>query len=475
MNLLNPSDITLILLSLGVLLALARLLGEIATWFHQPAVLGELLAGIILGPTILGALAPGLQSALFPVEGAVALSLEAIVTLAVVLFLLVAGMEVDLSIAFRQGKTALSVAFLGMAIPFALGFVAAWYFPTAFLVDEPEKRVVFALFMATALSISALPVIVKILKDLNLIKSHIGVIVVASAIINDLAGWIVFATVLGMMGAAKGNLSLFQVILLTLVFVVLMLTVVRWLVNKALPWIQAHVSWPAGVLGFATAMGLIAAAATEWIGIHAIFGAFLFGVCLGDSRHLRQSTRETLDHFISTIFAPIFFASIGLKVNFFANFALLPVVLVFVLALVGKMSGCWIGGRIAGLPSREALAIGAAKNARGAMEIILGLLALQYAVIDSQVFVALVIMALLTSMMSGTLVQSILRVRADQPFYSYLSTDRFVSPIEANTPRDCIAELAKVAAKSTGLDARIIANHVLSRERVMPTDRKSVV
>ena len=467
-------EITVLLLSFGLLLGLARLLGEVARYFRQPAVVGEILAGILLGPTVLGQVSPELSTWFFPAGGSVAVGREAIALVAVVLFLLVAGMEVDLSTAFRQGKVALSVSTFGMVIPFVLGFAAAWLAPGLLMEVAPGKELVFALFFATALSISALPVIAKILIDLNLIKTDMGVVVIASAILNDLIGWMIFAVVLGMMGSGKGG-DVGQTIALTVLFAGLMLTVGRVAVHRALPWLQAHLSWPSGVLGFAMTAAFFCAALTEWIGIHAIFGSFLFGVALGDSRHLRERTRATLDQFISSIFAPIFFASIGLRVNFVDNFELLPVVAVFIIATAGKLVGCGLGARVAGVNKQESWAIGWAMNARGAMEIILGLLALQYGVIDEKMFVALVIMALGTSMMGGFFIQRFLQAETKLDVLGMLSPKLFQIRAHAASRREAIELLSHMAANGVHDRGREIAEAVWDREQLAPTGLANMV
>lgn len=469
MTQLDVQQITLFLLALGILLGMARFLGEVARRLNQPSVLGEILAGVVLGPTLLGRIAPDLQLMIFPIEGPLAVALQGFFILAVTMFLLVAGLEVDLSMAFKQGKAALLITLFGMTIPFAMGFGLAWYVP-GLLMDVPEgKEFPFALFFATALCISALPVIAKILKDLNLMKTDLGVIVVASATVNDLIGWIIFAIVLGLIGAGKGGIGVGMVIFLTLLFTAGMLTVGRFLIHRILPFLQAHTAWPAGVLGFAMTGALICAAFTEYIGIHAIFGAFIFGVALGDSRYLRERTRHTLDEFISFIFAPLFFASIGLHVDFIGNFDIVSVIVVLVIATVGKVAGCWIGARLAGLSREEAWAIGFAKNARGAMEIILGLLALQYGLIDDKLFVALVVMALATSMISGTLMQRVLKSRKATQFTDYLSAKWFSSALAGQSRRDAIVELSGLVCKGSNLVPAEVAEAVWQREQVMPT------
>lgn len=470
MQTLTHQEITAMLLALGLLLASARLCGELARRFNQPAVLGEIIAGILLGPTVFGALAPAWSAFLFPRSGGGALALDGLMTLAITLFLLVAGLEVDLSTIWRQGRLAINVGVAGVLVPFAVGFGAAWFLPGLMGREAGADPLLFALFMATALSISALPVIAKTLMDLNLYRSDLGMLVVAAAVFNDLVGWIVFAVILGMLGTSPGHsLTIGQTILLTLLFALFMLTAARWLINRILPWLHAHASWPGGVLGFALALALIAAAFTEWIGIHAIFGAFLAGVALGDSRHLRERTRATIEQFVSFIFAPLFFAGIGLKVDFVAQFDLLLVLAVLIIATLGKVLGCGLAGRFSGLGRREAWALGFGMNARGAMEIILGLLALKYGLIGERLFVALVVMALITSLMSGPLLQRVLRLKKPRRFTDYLSARTFVNRLKAHSRQEVVAELAKAAAEVAGLDAGEVVDGVMIREEIMAT------
>ena len=470
MKSLEVHDITIILLGLGTLLASARILGELFHRFKQPAVIGELLAGIILGPTVLGHL--GVTQMIFPSTGASHTVLQGISMVAVVLFLLVAGMEVDLSAIFRQGKAAVAVSLSGILFPFVIGLLAALLLPVDLGRGEKAEPFIFALFFATAMSISALPVIAKTLMDLNLYRSDMGMVVIAAAIFDDLTGWFVFAIVLGLMQTGddvRGGMWITGTIGLTILYVVFMLTIGRWTIHKILPWIQAHTTWPAGVLGFAVVLAFLGAAFTEWIGIHAVFGSFMVGVALGDSSHLRERTRTTIDQFVSFIFAPLFFASVGLRLDFFAHFDWLLTLIVLLIATVTKVVGCGLGARYAGLSRRESLAIGFGMNSRGAMEIILGLLAHHYGVIDDRMFVALVIMAMVTSMVSGTAMQAILKRKAPRRFVDYLHQRGFINPLQANDRDSAIRELAAAAATITGLNAQAIEGAVLQRERMMPT------
>lgn len=466
-------DMVTLLLSLGALLCLARVGGEIARRLGQSAVIGEILAGVFLGKTVLGKIAPEWYEALFPSEGSVATALDGLTAVAVVLFLMVAGMEVDLSTIWRRGKAAILISVGGMVVPFVLGFGPAYFFPGAFGMGEDGKRLVFALFIATAMSITALPVIAKVLMDLQLFRTDIGMTIIAAAVINDIIGWLIFAAVLAMMqtetGGEAATMPLGLVIGLTLAFAAFTLTIGRWLVNRMLPWVQAHTAWPGGVIGFAIVLTLFSAAFTEWIGVHGILGAFLFGVALGDSPHLRERTRGTIDHFVSFIFAPLFFATIALRVDFIDNFDPFLVVIVFVIAVVGKVVGCALMARASGFVKREAWAIGFGMNARGAMEIILGLLALQAGIIGEPLFVALVIMAIGTSIMSGTTMQAVLGNTTPLQFTDYASAKVFIPQASPTSRREIISELCARLAEVHGLDAAKIEEAVWRREQILPS------
>jgi Kef-type K+ transport system membrane component KefB len=184
-----------------------------------------------------------------------------------------------------------------------------------------------------------------------------------------------------------------------------MLTVGRIFINKSLPWANKNLSWPGGVLALSLSLAFLGAAFTEKIGIHAIFGAFIVGIAIGDSVHFTEKARDIIHQFITNIFAPLFFVSIGFKVNFIANFDLSLVVIITFLAVFTKLLGVGLGALWGGLTLRESLAVGFGMNARGAMEIVLGLLALQAGLINEQLFVALVVMAVITSIMAGPMLQ----------------------------------------------------------------------
>lgn len=467
---LTPHNIFVMFLSIAVLLGTAHVLGELAQRFRQPAVLGELVAGVLLGPSVLGTLFPTVQVFLFPLEGANAFVLNALATIAVVLFLLVAGMEVDLSIIWKQGQTVMKVGVGSVILPFLIGFIFASFFPASLGNKGETSEILFSLFFATALSISALPVIARTLLDMNLYRTDLGMVVVSAAVFNDLIGWIMFSIIMALAGISSGGKTgVATAVLMSLAFVGVMLTAGKWAVNKVLPFIQAYTSWPKGVIGFSLVFALICSALTEKIGIHAIFGSFFAGVVIGDSPHLRESTRVIINQFISSIFAPLFFATIGLRVNVFMHFEFSLVLVVLLIACLGKIVGGTLGALWGKISFKESLAIGFAMNSRGAMEIILGLVALNAGLIDEPLFVALLTMAIVTSMLPGPAIKLILGVRPRHYLLDSLSSKMFVKNLKATSRRDAIHELSTTACQDVKLDRECVASAVWEREETLGT------
>lgn len=405
METLGHDEVIKLLLQLSIILLAGRLMAELARKLNQPAVVGEIFAGILLGPTVFGMMAPETFNAFFPVQGPSFLIFEGVIQVSVILLLFIAGLEVELQLVWAQGRQALGTSIFGLLLPLGLGFVFPYYLPVFFDQGAAADRLTFALFVGTAMSISALPVIARILMDLNIFRSRVGMLVIAAAMINDLLGWLIFSVILSMMGGEAAHMSLTATILLTLAFTVFMLTIGKGIINKVLPSINRKFAWPGGVLSLSLSACFLASAFTEFIGIHAIFGAFILGVALGDSAHMPERAKEIVHHFINNIFAPIFFVSIGLKVNFILNFNLWLVLAVLLIAFAGKVIGSGLGTRLGGYNMRESMAVGFGMNARGAMEIILGLVALESRIIGEQFFVALVVMAIVTSIVSGPLMK----------------------------------------------------------------------
>jgi Kef-type K+ transport system membrane component KefB len=398
-------DLINLLLAIGIMLLTGRVFGEFFRRLKMPLIVGEIVAGLLLGPSLLGNFFPMLDEIVFTTKGNVGLVLNGITTISVIMLLFVAGMEVDLSLIRQQGKTAFKASIVGLIIPMVLGFFAGKYFYHLLGETSDEHGLAFSLFMGTAMAISALPVIARTLMDLDLFRTRIGMIIIAAAMFDDLIGWIMFSVILGMINDGGDSYQFLYTLGFTLSFAIIMLSVGRIVINRSLPWAKKNLSWPGGVLAISLGLAFIGAAFTEKIGIHAIFGAFIVGIAFGDSVHLNEKTREIIHQFVTNIFAPLFFVSVGFKLNFVQHFDLQIVLIVLGLAVVTKLLGAGLGALWGGLSLKESVAVGFGMNARGAMEILLGSLALQAKLISPELFVALVIMAVVTSIIAGPMLQ----------------------------------------------------------------------
>lgn len=405
----SHSDLILFFFQLAIMLGCAILCGQLLRRLRQPAVLGELIGGILLGPTILGTFLPGGYAGLFPALDTLALARDAVIKLGMLFFMFVAGLEVDLAHLRYQGRSTILISLLGIAVPLGLGFGAVVGLPALWGVQAQNRPLFFGLFIGAALSISALPVIARILVDLKLLDQPFGAVVMVAATINDLVGWSLFAVILSYLTPdGSTEQSNWYALGWVLGFAALTLLLGRVIGQHLLPWLQAQLAWPSGFIGLVTVLVLLAAATAEAIGVHAFFGAFLVGVGFGQSPHKPQQAYQAIHHFAISFLAPIYFVSIGLQANFAAHFDLWLVTLITLVACIGKIGGAGCGAWLGGMPVREAAAIGFALNARGAMEIILASIALEYGLIDQRLFVGLVIMALATSMLSGPVIQRLL-------------------------------------------------------------------
>lgn len=465
----SASEITIFFLSISVLLFFARAIGEILKYLKQPIVIGEIIAGIILGPTIFGTLFPDIFQKLFDGSLVTLAALQGMIILGVVMLLLISGLEIDISLVVRQGKTTFLISIMGIIIPFVIGFLAAYYFPEWMGIKNIEQRLVFALFIGTALSITALPVVARTLMDLNIYKTEIGFLIIASAMFNDLVGWIIFSVILGMIGQNSHGLDISTLIIVVVSFVLFMLLIGRKIIDFIFPHIIKFTSKPGGVLNFVFVLGFLGAAFTEYIGIHAIFGAFIVGIAIGDSAHLKEDTREIIQQFVTNIFAPLFFVSIGLRVNFVQNFDLGIVIIFLVLAFIGKVVGGGLGAYWGGLNKNESLAVGFGMNSRGAMEIVLGSLAYQAGLIHEKVFVAIVIMALVTSIASAPLMSYFLKKgKRVFNFLELLSAENIFFS-KTNSKNEVINELCQKVSMLHKLSNEKLLKEVFTREELIST------
>ncbi len=401
-------DVLVLVVQISTLLIAARSFGFLAQRFGQPAVVGEILSGVLLGPSLLSSLVPALGVWIVPQTEVQGYLLEVISLLGAMFLLIITGLETDLPLIRRHAKTALGVAAGGLVLPFASGFVMALYLPD-FLLANPERRLVFALFVATALSISAIPVIAKVLIDLNLMRRDIGQTIMAAGMVDDTIAWILLSIVLGLAGggAVTASSVLFSAGKI-IAFMGLSFTLGRWLLKHALDFMQDRVVGPDRLLSLVVAAAFIWGAVAQAIQIEAVLGAFVVGILFGTMRRLPIDVVHKLESIAIGIFAPIFFAVAGLKVNIPSLLTpqlLLTTLIVLGVAVFGKTVGAYSGGRLIGLDHWRSLAYGSALNARGAVEIIIATIGLSLGILSQAMYSIIVLMAVATSLMAPALLR----------------------------------------------------------------------
>lgn len=397
-------DVLVLLVQISVLLLVARALGEIAQRLGQPAVVGEILSGIVLGPSLLSSLAPGIGAWILPQTEVQGYLLEVVSLLGVMFLLLITGLETDLTLIRRKARTAAGASIGGILVTFTTGFVLGWNLPETLLATE-GRRLVFALFVATAMAITAIPVIAKVLMDLNLMRRDVGQTIIAAGMSDDTIGWILLSVVAGLaagesvtagtVGGAVGSV---------LLFIVFSVTAGRWLVKRALDRVQDEVISRDRLLTLVVVMTFTWGAITQALNLEAVLGAFFMGILFGQMRRLPSEVVHRLESMTHGIFAPIFFAVAGLKVDvrgLFTPELLAIALLVILVASFGKVAGVYAGARLIGRTDHwTALSLGAGMNARGAMEIIVATIGLSLGILTQEMYSIIVLMAMATSLMA---------------------------------------------------------------------------
>lgn len=413
MNLHPPEEHALLVFWVGlfVIVVLARLLGALARRVGQPAVIGELAAGIVLGPSLLGRVAPDVFDWLFPPDEVQTAMLFTVGWLGVVFLLVVTGDETDLGLIRRLGRAAGIVSAGSLLVPMAAGLAVGFVMPTMFL-GGAQDRTVFALFLAAALSISSLPVIAKILGDMGFMRRDFGQLTLAAGMANDVVGWVVLGVVAGLAQAGSVEVGAVATTLAGLLaFFVVSFTAGQAVYDALLRRIRMGNSPPFAASGLIVMFALGAGAVTQWLGVEAVLGAFVAGVLVGRSRLRNHADIEPIENVTGTFLAPVFFATAGLRVDLglLADAeVLLWAVVVVVVASIGKFAGSLISARIAGLPNREGAALGIGLNARGALEIVIATVGLSLGVLNQASYTVVVLMALATSMAAPPLLRRVL-------------------------------------------------------------------
>lgn len=389
------------LIELSLLLFAGRLLGEALSRMGQPAIFGQLLAGVVLGPSVFGALMPALRHVIFPGTPALKSMIDAVSQIGILLLLLLTGMETNLALVKRRRRAVISTSLFGIAVPFVCGVALAYTLP-ATLIPSPGAQLVTALFLGTALSISSVKIVAMVLMEVGAIRRDLGQLLLATAILDDTIAWVIIAVIAGI--AAHGGVSLSNVatsVIGTVLFLAVSFTIGRRAVAHIIRWTNDNLITEVPVITAILLVMLVMALSTELIGVHTALGAFVAGMLVGQSPILTQHIEAELRGFILAFFSPVFFAVAGLGMDL--RSLMDPTLLGFTLAVIlvatfGKFLGALVGGRLGGLSGPESLALATGLNARGSTEVIIASIGLSMGVLSNELYTMIVAMAVITTL-----------------------------------------------------------------------------
>ena len=395
-----------------VLVAAARFCGAVMRRLNLPSVIGQLGAGVILGPSIFGRVWTDGFEWFLPEHEISSGALFAVSWLGVAFLLVTAGFETDLGLIRRLGRAAALVTGFSLVVPLIGGLVVGGVLPESFIGPESD-RTVFALFVAAALAVSALAVIAKILSELGLMRRDFGQITVAAGMANDVVGWIMLAVFTGF--ATSGEVSASGIVRTVgglAIFLALAMTFGQRVVDRALRWVRRDGPDVAGAMTVVVMTMLIYGVATQALGIEAVLGAFVAGVVLHRSRFQQREVLDHLESVTNTFLAPVFFATAGLRVDLGLlgqDDAIAWAGVVVAVAIVAKFVGAFVGAKLAGQSNRAATALGAGLNARGALEIVIASVGLSLGVFTETAYTVIVIVPLITSIFAAVSLRIVVR------------------------------------------------------------------
>ncbi|MBC7841075.1 MAG: cation:proton antiporter [Gemmatimonadaceae bacterium] len=385
-----------VLLALVIVIIAARLCGALCQRLHQPAVIGEVIAGILLGPSLLGRIAPGLMNWVLPAATAPYLSI--IAQIGVILFMFLVGLQLDLSQLTKKTHATIAISHASILVPFVLGCVLAlWLYPR--YATGQVSFTVFALFVGVSLSVTAFPVLARILTDRGLQSTYMGTVALTCAAVDDATAWCLLAVVVAIAKADAS--SAVRTLAMTAVYLVVMLWVVRPLVTRAIRSASRRAVSAQAMMSFVVVALLISTLATEAAGIHAIFGAFLLGAIIPHASELARDLQGKLHDIVIVLFLPAFFAFTGLRTEI--GLVSTPTewficAVITLTASLGKFGGTFAAAKVTGFMSRDAVSLGILMNTRGLMELIVLNLGLDLGILSPTLFTMLVIMAVLTTL-----------------------------------------------------------------------------
>jgi Kef-type K+ transport system membrane component KefB len=395
----------LLILQIGTILIVARLVGWLFGKLHQPRVVGEMLAGILLGPSLLGWLAPNISSSLFPSDSLG--HLNSLSQVGLLIFMFLVGLELDLGHLRELGRAAVMTSQVSIIVPFILGSTFAVYlYPR--LSDPSVSFTGFALFMGAAMSVTAFPVLARILTERNMLRTRVGSVAIACAAVDDVTAWCILAGIVVVVRASSLELPVWLTVSGLAVFVLLMGLVVRPALRRLEMVYENRGNLTQDLIAIILLVVLASGWITETLGVHALFGAFLAGVVMPRHSELSRELSQKFEALIVVLLLPIYFALTGLRSSIFLITGpkmWLYCAVIIVLAVVGKLGGSMLSARLNGMTWRESAAVGILMNTRGLVELVILNIGLDLGILSPALFSIMVLMALVTTLMTTPLLR----------------------------------------------------------------------
>jgi Kef-type K+ transport system membrane component KefB len=460
----------LFLVQFALVLGLCKLFGYFFMKMRQSSITGDILVGIILGPAILGKLFPALHLSIFPDDTVQRTMLETIAWFGNLFLLMEAGLEINFSRIWQQRGDAVKLSISDLTLPIIISFLPIYLLPAHYLVD-PSHRLLFALFLSAVMTISALPVAIRGMRDLNILKTDVGFLILSALTMNDIAGWVLFTIILGVFAHGSLELSfIVRLVLLTLGFTFISLVLLRRVVDKVVTFIHNISGEASGLkITFIMLVGALFGAITLKIGIHSLFGFFIAGTILGEAKHISERDRFVVNRLVYSAFVPIFFANIGLHLDFIANFDLPLVLIMLSVGISSRYMAAYLGARWSKQHKSNLSVISIAHTPGGEMHIVVGMLAYSGGLISDKILVSIISSSLISTIIFGPWLSLAVR-KLRKNIHEVVFREEDVSiDVEAGSQEQMLVVMSRTVARRSKLHQAQILQEIKLREEQMST------
>lgn len=469
MNIVSEHHLLIFLLQFAILLTSCKVFGYFLEKLKQPTITGDVLVGIILGPAILGHFFSNIHISLFPDDPIQWSMLETIAWFGKLLLLLDTGLGTNFSKVWKQRSNAIRLSICDLILPIILCSIPFYFLPSSYLID-PSKKIVFSLFIATIMTISALPVAIRDLREQGILKTDVGFLILSTLTLNDVGGWILFTIILGIFSQGSSNVFYtLQIIGLISLFTLFSFTILKKVVDWAVTLIHTKIGHETGYkLTFIIIFGMVMGVITQKMGFHSLFGFFIAGIVAGEAKYITEKDRETIHRMVSSIFVPIFFALIGLQINILANLDIPLVLFITFYGIFSRFIAAYLGSIWAKQNKLNRTTIAMAHTPGGEMHIVVAMLAYTTNLITERIFVSIVIGAIFSMVIFVPLMGINLRTLRKK-LVSLIFNKSDVHLDYSRDKNEVLHNLIKKAAHLTGISEEYLGKEIFTREEQAST------